>query len=74
MTPLTAIASEIILRGRVGGGDVIVTLGDAPVTLQSLPVPFLIGLSLFLASAAIATAIEFRAERTHKAPYSAARF
>lgn len=74
MTPLKAIASEIILRGRTGSDDVIVTLGETPVTLQSLPVTFLIGLGLFMGSAAIATAIEFRAERAHKAPYSAARF
>lgn len=74
MTPFTAFASEIILRGRMGGEDLIVRLGDTPVTLQSLPVPLLLGLSVFMVSAAIAAAIEFRAERAYKGPHSAARF
>lgn len=74
MVHLNALASEIILRGRAGGADLIVTVNDAPVSVSTLPFPLLLGLGALILSAVIAVAMEIRSERRHIAVYSAARF
>ena len=74
MLSILATTSEIALRGRTGGDAVIVQVARESIALSAVPLPLLVGLSVFLLSASAAIVREYQKERAAGISYSAARF
>lgn len=74
MLHLVSILSEIMLRGRVGDGPIILHRMEDATPLTAVPFPVWVMIGVLLVSGTIAVALEYRAERKTATDYSAARF
>lgn len=73
MNLIPQAASEIALRGRLEGENIVLQMAQEPIALAAVPDAVLLGLGAFLLSAAAAIAFELNAERQDRL-HSAARF
>lgn len=74
MLHLNSIMSEIVLRGRMGDGPVVLQVPDDPTPLAAIPIWMVAMIGVLFVSGGIAIGLEHRRQRKTRSSYSAARF